>query len=111
MTNVQLFGAVFGVIASGALAIAGIERGVRWLTLVFKPLSTLLLLAVAGWPHTSFAQLVWAGIFLSLIGDVALLSEGDKAFAVGLVAFLAAHVTYIIANLGVAHWSPLVVVV
>ena len=111
MTNVFLIGAVIAVIVSGALAITGIERGVPGLTAVFKPLATLLLLVVVGWPHTSFARLVWAGIFLSLIGDVALLSNGDKAFAAGLVAFLAAHVTYIVANLEVARGSLLVPVV
>jgi alkenylglycerophosphocholine/alkenylglycerophosphoethanolamine hydrolase len=111
MSNGMLIAAVIAVIASGALAIAGIERNVPLLTVVFKPLATLLLLAVVGWPATSFARLVWVGILLSLVGDIALLSNSDQAFAVGLGAFLAAHVTYIVANLGVATWSPRVVVV
>jgi alkenylglycerophosphocholine/alkenylglycerophosphoethanolamine hydrolase len=93
-----------GVIAAGALAIAGSELGKRKLTLVFKPLATLSLLGVVGWPHTSFARLTVAGILFSLIGDVALLSESDTAFQLGLVAFLTAHVIYIAANLGVAVW-------
>jgi uncharacterized membrane protein YhhN len=99
------------VLVSGALAIAGYERGVRWLTVVFKPLTTLLLLLVAGWPATGFARAVWVGIWLSLAGDVALLSDRDAAFGAGLVAFLAAHVSYIVANLGVAVWSPRLLVV
>jgi alkenylglycerophosphocholine/alkenylglycerophosphoethanolamine hydrolase len=111
MTNVLLIGTVAAIIASGALAIAGIERGIPKLTAVFKPLATLLLLLVVGWPHTSFARLVWAGILLSLVGDVALLSNSDKAFAAGLIAFLAAHVTYIVANFGVARFSLLVPIV
>jgi alkenylglycerophosphocholine/alkenylglycerophosphoethanolamine hydrolase len=93
------------VIVAGALAIAGSELGKRKLTLVFKPLATLLLLGVVGWPHTSFARLTVAGILFSLIGDVALLSESDTAFQLGLVAFLTAHVIYIVANVGVAAWS------
>ena len=95
---------VVAVLVAGAIAIAGIERGVPRLAWVFKPLATLLLLAVVGWPHTSFARLTIAGILLSLIGDIALLSESDTPFQVGLVAFLAAHVVYIVANLKVAVW-------
>jgi uncharacterized membrane protein YhhN len=101
----SVLGPVLGVIAAGALAIAGSELGKRKLTLVFKPLATLLLLGVVGWPHTSFARLTVAGILFSLIGDVALLSESDTAFQLGLVAFLTAHVIYIAANVGVAVWS------
>ncbi len=97
---------VIGVVVAGALAIAGIELGARKLTLVFKPLATILLLAVVGWPRTSFARLIIAGILLSLVGDVALMSESDTAFQVGLVAFLIAHVIYIVAfvHIGVAAW-------
>jgi uncharacterized membrane protein YhhN len=110
MTDGWLIGAVAAVIVSGALAIAGIERGVPVLTRIFKPLATVLLLAVVGWPQSSFAKLVVAGILLSLVGDVALLSDSDGAFMVGLVGFLAAHVLYVIANLGVAAWSPIPIV-
>jgi len=111
MTDGWLISAVAAVIVSGALAIAGIERGVPWLTRIFKPLATVLLLVIVGWPRSSFAKLVIAGILLSLVGDVALLSDSEGAFMVGLVGFLAAHIVYIIANLGVAVWSPLPIVV
>jgi uncharacterized membrane protein YhhN len=111
MTDGWLIGAVAAVIVSGALAIAGIERGIPLLTRIFKPLATILLLVVVGRPHSSFAWLVIAGIVLSLVGDVALLSDSDRAFMVGLVGFLAAHVLYIIANLSVAVWSPIPIVV
>ena len=111
MTDGWLIGAVTAVIVSGALAIAGIERGVPVLTRIFKPLATILLLVVVGWPSTSFARLVVAGIVLSLVGDVALLSDSDRAFMVGLVGFLGAHVLYIIANLSVAVWSALPIIV
>jgi uncharacterized membrane protein YhhN len=95
---------VVAVAVAGALAIAGDELGARKVVLVFKPLATILLLAVVGWPHSSFAGLVVAGILLSLIGDIALTSESDTAFQAGLVAFLIAHVIYIVANLRVAAW-------
>ena len=52
MTDGWLIGAVAAVIVSGALAIAGIERGVPLLTRIFKPLATILLLAIVGWPHS-----------------------------------------------------------
>jgi alkenylglycerophosphocholine/alkenylglycerophosphoethanolamine hydrolase len=96
---------------TSTLAILGAERRVRWLEVVFKPVTTLLLFAVIGVPTTTFARLVTAGVALSLVGDVALLWDTDKAFMVGLGAFLLAHIAYVIAFLGVAVWSPHVAVV
>ena len=46
-----------------------------------------------------------------MIGDIALLSDSNRAFMVGLVAFLLAHIAYVIAFLGVAVWSPHVAIV
>jgi alkenylglycerophosphocholine/alkenylglycerophosphoethanolamine hydrolase len=96
---------------TSTLAILGVEKRVRWLEVVFKPLTTLLLFAVIGPPETNFARLVTAGVALSVVGDIALLWTGDRAFMVGLVTFLLAHLSYAIAFLGVAVWSPHVVVV
>jgi uncharacterized membrane protein YhhN len=92
--------------ASSTLAILGFERKVRWLEVVFKPLTTILLFAVVGRPETTFARFVTAGIALSLVGDIALLGSTNRVFMVGLVAFLLAHVAYVIGFLGVAVWSP-----
>jgi len=39
---------------------------------------------------------------LSAVGDVALLWDSNRAFMVGLGAFLLAHIAYVIAFLGVA---------
>jgi len=91
---------------TSTLAILGMEKRVRWLEVVFKPLTTALLFAVVGRPTTSFAWLITAGIALSLVGDVALLWDSNRAFMVGLAAFLLAHVAYVIAFLGAAVWSP-----
>jgi len=96
---------------TSTLAILGMEKRVRWLEVVFKPLTTALLFAVVGRPTTSFAWLITAGIALSLVGDVALLWDSNRAFMVGLAAFLLAHVAYVIAFLGVAVWSPHVAIV
>lgn len=93
------------------LALIGAEKKIAWLHVVFKPLTTLLLLAVVGTPETTFARWIVAGIVLSAVGDVALLWDSNRAFIVGLAAFLLAHIAYVIAFLGVAVWSPHVAVV
>jgi uncharacterized membrane protein YhhN len=96
---------VVAVVISGALAIVAAERRIAWLHVVAKPLATILLLAVVGWPATRFAWRVDAGIALSIAGDVALIWSGPRAFLVGLAAFLLAHVAYVMAFAGVAVWS------
>ena len=88
---------------------------------VLKPISTLFVIAVA---LLSFGQTpmnltytvgVLVGLVLSLGGDVALMFQSNrKAFMVGLVLFLLAHVTYAItfALLDPAHagdWFPALV--
>jgi uncharacterized membrane protein YhhN len=102
---------VVAVVVSGALAIYGVERRIGWLHVAAKPLATILLLAVVGRPSTPFAAWVDAGIALSIAGDVALIWSGQRAFLVGLAAFLLAHLAYVMAFAGVAVWSPHVAVV
>lgn len=91
---------------TSTLAIVGAEKRVRWLELVFKPITTLLFFAVIGRPETAFARWVTVGMALSVVGDVALLWDSNRAFLVGLAAFLLAHIAYVIAFLGAAVWSP-----
>jgi uncharacterized membrane protein YhhN len=85
--------------ASAALAIAAAPLGAPWLAFVFKPLTTLLVIAYA-WPRGADEPRVrhWllAGLALSLLGDVALLWPA-QGFLPGLVAFLLAHLSYIVA--------------
>jgi alkenylglycerophosphocholine hydrolase len=69
---------------------------------VAKPLTTILLFAVVGWPQSRFAWLVDLGIVFSLAGDVALLGDPKKTFLLGLGLFLGAHASYIAAFAGVA---------
>jgi uncharacterized membrane protein YhhN len=75
------------------------QRGV----FVFKPVSTLLVIAVAllsfltPGMQPSFTLCITLGLVLSLGGDVALMFESSKAFVIGLVLFLLAHVVYSIA--------------
>jgi uncharacterized membrane protein YhhN len=102
---------VVASLAVAALAVYSAERSRRKLHYVSKTLATALLLAVVGWPTTRVAWWVDAGIVLSVVGDVALLDPGEKAFLVGLAAFLLAHLAYVVAFVGVAVWSPHVAVV
>lgn len=68
-----------------------------WLRFVFKPLTTLLIIAYA-WPRGRAMPLprrwILAGLGLSLVGDVALLWP-EQGFLPGLVAFLLAHLAYL----------------
>ncbi len=59
-------------------------------------------LAVAA-SATAFTQLMFAGLVLGAVGDVALLGRGPRAFLVGLVAFLLGHVAYLV---GIAQLEP-----
>ena len=75
-------------------------RGDQRQVYLLKPLSTLLVIAVALLslltPHAQPAFTLWiaAGLIPSLGGDVALMFETNRAFLVGLVLFLLAHVVY-----------------
>ncbi|MEO8152492.1 MAG: lysoplasmalogenase [Rhizobacter sp.] len=89
--------------ASGALCIAAalaLTPAVpAWLSFIFKPLTTLLVIAFA-WPRGLDApkqrRLVLLGLLLSLAGDVFLLWP-KEGFLLGLVSFLLAHLAYIAA--------------
>ncbi len=86
--------------ASALLAIFGPSLlGLPWLLHVFKPLTTVLVIVYA-WPRGADApamrRWVLAGLALSLVGDVALLWP-QQGFLPGLVAFLLAHLAYVMA--------------
>lgn len=67
---------------------------------VFKPLSTLLVIVVALLSFTtsgvqpSFTLAITLGLVLSMGGDVALMFKSSKAFLLGLILFLLAHIVY-----------------
>jgi uncharacterized membrane protein YhhN len=85
------------------LLVTAALKGNQRLVYVFKPLSTLLVIAVALLSllapdvQPAFTWWVVAGLVLSLGGDVALMWESNRAFLIGLVLFLLAHVVYSIA--------------
>lgn len=86
-------------VVCAVLTMFGNETGTRWLPFVFKPLATLLVIAYAAQrAGDSPARRRWvlAGLVLSLVGDVALLWP-QQGFVPGLVAFLLAHLCYLVA--------------
>lgn len=85
---------------SAAIAIAAFSGALpMWLAFVFKPLTTVLVIAHA-WPRGADAprqrRLIRIGLSLSLLGDVFLLWP-VQGFLPGLVSFLLAHLAYIAA--------------
>ena len=83
----------------GALAILSAPWALAqpWMNLVFKPLTTLLVMAYA-WPRgaerPTARRWVRLGLALSLCGDVALMWP-ERGFLPGLVSFLFAHLAYL----------------
>ena len=82
---------------AAALAIAAQLLNHPWLTYIFKPLATVLILALAlanaAKTKLPFARWISLGIFLSLFGDILLLRP-DKWFLPGLAVFLLSHIAY-----------------
>jgi uncharacterized membrane protein YhhN len=79
---------------------------------VFKPLSTLLVIATAllsflePTPNLTYTVGIVIGLLFSLGGDVALMfKESRKAFALGLVLFLLAHVAYTVVFILLGRFS------
>ena len=95
--------AVAFLIAAGVAALVdwwAVARGRRRVELWAKPLTMALLVGVAataGDPDGDVRAWLVAGALLGLVGDVALLGDGEVAFMVGLAAFAFGHLAYAIA--------------
>jgi uncharacterized membrane protein YhhN len=93
------------LIAAGVAALVdwwAVARGRRPLELWAKPLTMAMLVGVAataGDPGGDVRAWLVAGAVLGLVGDIALLGNGEAAFMVGLGAFAAGHLSYAIAAL------------
>ena len=78
-----------------SVAVRGRRR--EW---VLKPL-VLALLTVTAWllgaPDSAAGWWLLAALMLSLVGDIALLSDSDPRFVVGLGSFLVAHLAFVVA--------------
>jgi uncharacterized membrane protein YhhN len=98
MPNAIIFAPL--IVLAAALAIHGDYRGPRRAHYVGKPLATIAIIALAltrapDAPRT-YALAILIGLICSLAGDIALMLPGDR-FVVGLIAFLLAHIAYIVA--------------
>jgi uncharacterized membrane protein YhhN len=99
MTPLPTLPLALATLLCGSLAVlsAPWALAMPWLNFVFKPLTTLLIIAHA-WPRGRGTPLVrrWvlAGLWLSLAGDVALMWP-QQGFLPGLVSFLLAHLAYL----------------
>lgn len=98
---------------TAALLIRAELLKIRRQSYVFKPLSTLLVIAAAAasfW-EPNHQPVYTIGILIGLVfsfgGDVALLfQENPKAFRIGLVLFLTAHIAYICVLVILGQSSP-----
>lgn len=88
------------IAASAALTLLAEHRNARRAVYVFKPLTTILILALAATAaepvSRGYQALVCAGLLFSLAGDVFLMLPRDR-FVAGLASFLAAHLFYVAA--------------
>jgi len=82
-----------------AIASAPWAFDAAWLNGVFKPLTTVLIMTHAlarGGTQPAVRRWIVTGLVLSLAGDVALIWP-QQGFLPGLVAFLLAHIAYVVA--------------
>jgi uncharacterized membrane protein YhhN len=100
MDPIRLGGVTWIALATGAVALAVLLwaeiAGRPAIRAVAKTSCSLSFVAVAisGGVHGWLPVLVTAGLAISVVGDVLLLSRSQGAFLGGLVAFLLAHVAY-----------------
>ncbi|MGR3837204.1 MAG: lysoplasmalogenase family protein [Cognatishimia sp.] len=86
-------GLVAAIGIGGLYSILACYRVQSWWRTVFKALPLIALLFAAS--ANFAAPLVIVGLALSLVGDIALSRDGERAFLVGLIGFALAHVAYI----------------
>ena len=87
------------IFLSAALNIRAEYSGPRWQVYLFKPLTTIAILLLAGslvCADATYQQWILLGLLFSLFGDIFLMLPGDR-FIPGLVSFLIAHLFYIAA--------------
>jgi uncharacterized membrane protein YhhN len=92
-----LLAASAGVVAVLAIRAHYLDERQRWQVYAFKPLATLLILALAlslPTADTGYRWAVVAGLALSTAGDVFLMLPRDR-FVAGLASFLVAHLCYV----------------
>jgi uncharacterized membrane protein YhhN len=84
-------------VVSAALHIQAEYRAARARVYLFKPLTVVLIIAIAlRSPASVYKYMILAGLLFSLAGDIFLMLPRDR-FIAGLVSFLVAHLFYIAA--------------
>ncbi len=95
------------IILSGLLHITGLYVKSPSLKMIFKPLTTLLIIFLAfrqgGQACSRYKALLLIGLGFSLLGDIFLMLPRER-FIAGLVSFLVAHLFFITAFIG--HTGP-----
>lgn len=88
------------ILLAALLAIHGDRHGPRWQHYLGKPLATILIIALAltraADAPRGYTIAILIGLLCSLAGDIFLMLPGDR-FIAGLLAFLLAHLAYIVA--------------
>jgi uncharacterized membrane protein YhhN len=99
LTRFQWLGTLVVMAAALAIVSAPWALAQPWMNLVFKPLTTALIITMA-WPRgrttPGLRRWVLLGLGLSWLGDVALMWPG-RGFLPGLISFLLAHLAYLMA--------------
>lgn len=101
------------VILTLAVYIRAEYRGPQWQVYIFKPLTMVFIWLIAILGQTAlplYKYMIIAGLFFSMAGDVFLMLPSDR-FVAGLVAFLVAHLFYIVAfisEINTLIWWPLI---
>ncbi len=88
------------VCAVACLVLVGTEyKRARQVRTVSKIIASLAFIAVGVLAANTSTFAIWilSGLVLGAVGDVALLDKSDRAFLVGLAAFLLGHIAYVVA--------------
>ena len=97
----------FFILVSAAIATYFRMKGNQKFFGVFKPITTILIIALAGYGNyqnpTDYSIIIIYGLILSLIGDVFLVYK--KYFLQGLIAFSFAHIAFLFAFISLFDFS------
>ncbi|GIC78344.1 lysoplasmalogenase [Moritella sp. F3] len=94
-----LITSTLGIFVCALLHLYGAYKEQKWLFYVFKPVTTLAIVALCWHLSPALSDYVWfilLGLLLSTLGDIFLMLPKDR-FIPGLLSFLVAHVAYIVA--------------
>ena len=114
--GIDLWLSVVVISTSATFAILGKYKKPRFIHYAFKPLTMVLIISLA-WERVTalpsgYGYFILFGLCISLFGDIFLMLSA-KYFRSGLLAFLGAHVLYILAfsrDIEALSWLPLFII-